>query len=315
MHQFTPLTPDALNNLFQEVCQNHQKGYFAEAKAGYAVLLENIDSPLLHYNLGLVHFELREIEAALSSFARAHAGNPTDQDTLFNLALCQKECGLFDDALSSYLKLIDLEPNHLDAIYNLAGCYRATRQDDQAIEQYLQVLQIDHGHQPAISNLAYMYQLTGDTANAIRYYRRLIELNPQREGARHMLSALLGDTADAPPESYVRELFDNYSDHYEQSLVVNLEYHVPRSLRDMLFSLPDCPHYFREGIDLGCGTGLSGEAFSDLIIHLDGVDLSAKMIALAAKKDIYRDLFVDNMTTALTRNKRNYDFVLAAVQP
>jgi len=312
MHQSKSHTPDELNELFQQACKAHQEGHLAEAKSGYITLLEYVDAPLLHYNIGLVHFELHDLHNALASFANAHAGNPTDSDTLFNLALCQKECGLFDDACTTYQKLIEIEPNHLDAIYNLAGCYRATRQDELAIDQYRQLLLQQPEHQSALSNLAYMYQLTGDTANAIRYYRRLVELDPEREGARHMLAALLGDTFDAPPESYVRDLFDSYSDHYEQSLVVNLEYHVPLSLREMLANLPGCPQHFNEGIDLGCGTGLSGESFRDIVRYLDGVDLSAKMIAIAAKKNIYRDLFVDNIATALTRNNRCYDFVLAA---
>ncbi|SHO45848.1 tetratricopeptide repeat protein [Desulfopila aestuarii] len=312
MHQSPPLTPEELNDLFQQACKDHQQGHLAEAKSGYMTLLEYVDAPLLHYNMGLVHFELHDFQDALSSFAKAHAGNPFDSDTLFNLALCQRECGLFDDACTSYHKLIDIEPDHVDAIYNLASCYRATRQDEMAINQYRQLLQQQPEHQSALSNLAYMYQLTGDTENAIRYYRRLLELDPERESARHMLAALLGDTFDAPSESYVRDLFDSYSDHYEQSLVVNLEYHVPLSLREVLVNLPDCPQHFNEGIDLGCGTGLSGESFRDIVEHLDGVDLSAKMIAIAEKKNIYRDLYVDNIATALTRIDRQYDFVLAA---
>lgn len=312
MHQVTSPTPEQLNDLFHEACRHHQDGDLAEAKAGYRTLLDYVDAPLLHYNLGLIYFALHDTEDALASFAKAHAGNPTDSDTLFNLALCQKECGLFEDACTSYLKLIAIEPHHIDAIYNLAGCYRATRQDELAIDQYRLLLQQQPTHHSALSNLAYMYQLTGDTANAIRYYRRLVELDPDREGAKHMLAALLGDTFDAPPESYVRDLFDSYSDHYEQSLVVNLEYHVPLSLREMLTGLPGCPQHFHEGIDLGCGTGLSGESFGDIVDHLDGVDLSAKMIAIAAQKNIYRKLYLDNIATALTRNNRSYDFVLAA---
>ena len=46
-------------------------------------------------------------------------------------------------------------------------------------------------------------------------------------------------------------------------------------------------------LDLGCGTGLAGEAFLDLAHRLDGVDLSPLMIARARKHcGIYDDLVI-----------------------
>ena len=40
-------------------------------------------------------------------------------------------------------------------------------------------------------------------------------------------------------------------------------------------------------LDLGCGTGLAGEAFRPHVDWLEGVDLSPGMIAQARKKTIY----------------------------
>lgn len=45
-------------------------------------------------------------------------------------------------------------------------------------------------------------------------------------------------------------------------------------------------------LDLGCGTGLSGEALQGVgFKEIDGYDFSEGMLVLARKKDSYRELF------------------------
>lgn len=312
MDNSSSLTPEVIHSLFQSACQFHQEGRFEEAKSVYLQLLEHIDAPLLHYNLGLIYHSTQETELACDCFEHAHAGNPEDTDSLFNLALCQKNCGKFAKATESYLKLLDFDPHNIDALYNLAGCYREQRKDEQAIALYLKVLQLAPEHHSATSNLAYMYQLTDNTEQAIRYYQKLLELAPDNEAAGHMLASLLGTSSLAPPESYVRNLFNNYSDHYEESLVKNLQYDVPLQLRQHFNTLQVNTKSFKYGIDIGCGTGLSGLAFKDIVTVLDGVDISEKMIALAEGKCIYRSLVVSSIASALRQTVQTYDFVIAA---
>lgn len=312
MDTATLLTPEVINDLFQSACQLHQDGRLDEAKAIYHELLDHIDAPLLHYNLGLIYYAQEEMGSALACFEHALAGNPEDTDSLFNLALCQKNCGRLEEASRSFMKLLDQDPNNVDTLYNLASCQRERRNDEEAIALYLKVLELAPDHRSATSNLAYMYQLTDDTARAIHYYQKLLELTPGHAAAKHMLASLLGNTPDSPPESYVRDIFDNYSDHYEESLVKNLQYNVPEQLRKHFNQLPNVPARFSHGIDLGCGTGLSGIAFNDIITILDGVDLSEKMLALAKEKQIYHSLVVGNISDALKGTNSTYDFAIAA---
>lgn len=67
-----------------------------------------------------------------------------------------------------------------------------------------------------------------------------------------------------------------------------------------------------QGLDLGCGTGLGGQAFSGWVDRLDGIDLSPKMIALAKKKAIYRELIPESIAAYLQRTKDRFDFYLAS---
>ena len=63
------------------------------------------------------------------------------------------------------------------------------------------------------------------------------------------------------PEAYIRHLFDQFSATYDHTMVHDLDYRAPQilwSLAEMLMIGLDGP---LEILDLGCGTGLAGEAF------------------------------------------------------
>lgn len=313
MSDLPPLTDEELSSLFQQACSHHQEGRLPEAKVHYLHLLQYFEIPPLCYNLGLVHYQLDELPEALACFSRAHAGAPDDPDCLFNLALCQKACGHPEEAVVSYCRLLEFDGDNIDALYNLAGCHRVLHHADQAIDLYNRVLALEPNHEAATSNLAYTYQLTGQIDLAIRYYSRLVDLNPSRPGARHMLAALQGETPeDKPAASYISGLFDSFSDHYEHSLVTQLEYSVPALLAELAKGNHGLSNLFCHGLDLGCGTGLSGQAFAAVTKRLDGVDLSPKMLDIARSKQLYHQLASGDIITFLRGTRDRYDLFVAA---
>jgi len=312
MHSSQAPSHDELQRRFSEACLLHQQGSLSEAKSIYIELFELTQSPLLLYNLGLIHHEEGSLAIALQCFETAAEAMPEDPDCLFNLALCLKACDRLEDSVTIYNKVVSLDSENSDAVYNLASVYRELKDYEQAISCYLRVLERVPDHISAVNNLAYVYQLAGDTEQAAQTYQRLLELDPEHEAAQHMLSAITGTTPDSSPDSYVREVFDNYSERYEQSLTQELQYNVPEKLRHMFESLPDTPAGFQHGFDLGCGTGLGAQPFVDIVQAFDGVDLSQKMIDIAASKEIYSTLFTNNICEALRATSTIYDFLLAA---
>jgi predicted TPR repeat methyltransferase len=310
-----PLQPstEEMNRLFTEAGEYHRNGLLDAAGSSYLRLLEYFpEAPLLHFNLGLVYYEQGEYESGRDAFARAADLSPEDMDILFNLGLTQKKTGDVDEAILSYKRIIEAEPKSIDALYNLAGCYKDIGRNEKAIETYLEVLLIDPAHLSAAGNLAFVYHLNGESAQAIRYYQRVLELNPDHQSAKHMLVSLSGNGTASPPESYVKDVFDNYSPHYEKSLVIELEYCVPTTMRELVDKNSGWKNRYAHGLDLGCGTGLGGQAFYDMVEILDGIDLSEKMIAIAAAKEIYRDLHAGNIINFLGSTSERYDFYLAA---
>jgi predicted TPR repeat methyltransferase len=65
-------------------------------------------------------------------------------------------------------------------------------------------------------------------------------------------------------------------------------------------------------LDLGCGTGFVGEIFADIVNHKTGVDLSPKMIEVAAAKNIYDHFAVAAITDFLEKDTATYDLIIAA---
>jgi predicted TPR repeat methyltransferase len=64
-------------------------------------------------------------------------------------------------------------------------------------------------------------------------------------------------------------------------------------------------------LDLGCGTGLSGQAVRGLARWLVGVDLSPAMIDRAHKRAVYDVLHVAEITAFLGRDDDAFDLVMA----
>lgn len=152
----------------------------------------------------------------------------------------------------------------------------------------------------------------GDLAAAAKAYARALEIVPDNDGIRHMVAALGGGQAPARAnDTYVQALFDGFAQRFDQSLGM-LGYDAPRLIAETVAAtLAPAPQSLAV-LDLGCGTGLSGLPFRDFARRLDGVDLSAGMLAKAAERRLYDDLAQAEIGTHLAAIGRRYDLIVAA---
>jgi predicted TPR repeat methyltransferase len=89
-----------------------------------------------------------------------------------------------------------------------------------------------------------------------------------------------------------------------------LKYRTPAFLRDAVTRFAPAPSL--DILDLGCGTGLSGETFRPHARTLIGVDISAKMLEIARQRHIYNNLVCGDLVEFLEAQGRNFDLVVAA---
>ncbi len=137
----------------------------------------------------------------------------------------------------------------------------------------------------------------GDIDGAARAYADVLRIDPDDRGGASVRLAAIG-RGPAPlraPEAYVETLFDQHAEVFDAMLVDQLGYRTPEDLRAALQGRGP----FARLLDLGCGTGLTGAALSDLTGHRTGVDISEGMVAIAHEKDLYDDLYVGEIEAFL----------------
>lgn len=122
----------------------------------------------------------------------------------------------------------------------------------------------------------------------------------------------IGDPSTAMSQAYVRALFDEYAPRFERHLVEDLGYCAPQLLLDTLDVVSGLSKQYDVALDLGCGTGLTGDVLRARVGTLVGVDLSPAMLALARRKNIYDRLVEDDLVVFLDREPGNSaDLVMA----
>ena len=128
---------------------------------------------------------------------------------------------------------------------------------------------------------------------------------------QHMLNALTGNTSAEPPKEYVENLFDDYAERFDDSLIKQLEYKLPFLMKELILKLDPVRKTFEKVIDLGCGTGLTGKELRDIGNNLTGIDISRNMVAKAEERQVYDRLIVGDIVNILSSSKEKYDLFIA----
>ena len=298
------------------------------------------------FNLGNIYKDLGHAQAAEHAYLNATSVEPNNAEYFYVLADMLDSIGEGARAVEYYERAVELEPDDAALQLELGTCYQGQNQLDAAVSHYHAALALDPALAPAHNNLGGIYQAQGDmekagacyrhaiksdpelaeahrnyaavleiqgeTASALHHYREALRINPAYDEVTFKIAALNGDGAPATaPSEYVAGLFDQYAEEFDHHLTETLGYRTPQLLREMFDRLAEEPGLIRI-LDLGCGTGLSGEAFKDCASYMAGVDLSSRMIDKAEARGIYNELQCGDVIEALKRDTPAWDLLLAA---
>ncbi len=161
-------------------------------------------------------------------------------------------------------------------------------------------------------NRALALEKAGDIDAAVKAYEDVLAIDPEDHGGAAVRIASMGrgETPPKAPDAYVETLFDQQAEAFEDILVEQLGYAVPMIVRQRLQALQLGP--FKRMLDLGCGTGLTGEALRDMVDDITGMDLSENMVEIAHEKDIYETLYVAEVEDFLEDNDDDaFDLITA----
>ncbi len=141
-------------------------------------------------------------------------------------------------------------------------------------------------------NRALDLEKAGELDQAAEAYREVLRLDPDDRGGASVRLASMGrgEVPQKAPDAYVAALFDQHADVFESILIDQLGYCVPMMVGESLARLG--AGEFSRMLDIGCGTGLSGEVLFDQAETLVGLDISQNMVEIAHEKEVYDDLYV-----------------------
>ena len=263
-----------------------------------------------HYNLGVTLKELGKLEEAEASYKQAIALKPGYAEAHSNLGATLQELGRLDESETSFTQAMSLTPDYAESFYNLGITLQELGRLDEAEASYNQAIALKPDYAEAHSNLGKTFKDLGRLDEAEASYTQAIALKPDYPSAKHMLAALTGEQTATAPQDYVEGLFDNFAAKFESSLVDNLAYKIPKVIAEMIRK--DSKFGLLGSImDLGCGTGLFGMEIKQFCEHLEGIDLSRKMLDKVKEKNVYNKLIKQDIVGYLSNAILNFDYFIS----
>ncbi len=244
-----------------------------------------------------------EAVSLLEANAAAGRGGLLAGTTLVHARLATKDVS---GALALARELASLNPDRAEAVLALGEALRISDALPAAIAEFNRALRIDPSLGEARLALASAWLDAGEPEKAEVALDALAD-SPEQNALQKRASDMRAQTRS--DSGYVRHLFDQFSANYDEGMRGQLRYAAPEILRE-LFAMVMPGRTNLAILDLGCGTGLCGEAFIDVAARLDGIDLSPQMIEKARAKKIYSALTVGDMEESGAVGV--YDLVVAA---
>jgi predicted TPR repeat methyltransferase len=289
-----------------------ESGHAAQAEQCFLSSLELLPRRISTLvNLAAARIDLGRPQDALLAIDEVLALEPDNLDAWFHRGTA---CGLLDrneDALASFERLLSVEDGIAEPWLRHGQVLQSLKRPEEALASYDRALAIDPALAAAWTNRGGILQELRRFDQAAEAFRQALASGGDPELNRYYLASV-GGTGAPPgaPASYVRTLFDDYADQFDEHLVKVLGYRAHTALAGHLAEV--APRRFRSALDLGCGTGLCAPQVAQLADRLTGVDLSRQMLDRAAARRLYQRLVQADITQHLQETSDSHDLVLAA---
>ena len=262
-----------------------------------------------HNNLGIALQEMGMWEEAKESFKNALTFRSNYAEAHNNLGNVLQEMGMWEEAEASLRQALTLDSNFSIAHNSLGVALQKMYRLGEAEVCYRKAIALKSDNVSAQSNLGKLLQKSERFDEATELYTKVLEIKPGHAEASHMLAALTGETTPKAPRDYVKQLFDEYAPKFEDSLVHNLDYKIPNVICEMIMK-HNVLDSLGSVLDLGCGTGLLGKEIKQFCEHLEGVDLSDRMLDGARGKNVYDKLTNSDIADYLLKEDLDFDYFI-----
>ena len=286
-HQITPNVPEILETLAELfMLTNKEK---EAIKIFEQILCLNPNSVPALINLANHATQLRDYPQAERYYKQALDLSPHDLDAHFNYANMLYRQNRIPEALEEYRAAVIINPNRYEISNNLGLIQKDLGEYEEALGLFFNAFFKNPTSEDIALNIVETLTLLyhQDKDKAIKIAQNWQDKVPNNIFAQQINAALNGETSENN-QIYIQKLFDHFADNYEMVLR-RIGYLTPRKLRDITSDVKGTL------VDLGCGTGLVGEAYQAALTKLIGVDISEKSLTQARNKGIYQELIKDDI--------------------
>lgn len=274
--------------------------------------------------LGRIRNDQRRMADAERAFRAAVALDPGSLDAHHRLAALLEAQGRWFDADRELRAAIAARPDAPAGHHRLGqflvdrpkGGRRRVQEGEGHFRQAL-ALALEAGDEALLPDLfhdlAQTLYLLDRHDEAADVCRQWLARQPDAAVARHMLASFSHtDVPARASDDYVRKVFDDFADKFDDRLVKDLQYRAPQLLVAAMAARVGEPAGTLDVLDAGCGTGLSAPLLRPFARRLVGVDLSPGMVEKARLRGGYDQLEVAELTAYLRYNPAAFDVVLSA---
>lgn len=264
-----------------------------------------------YYNLGVVQAALGDVAAAETSYRAALKAAPKMAQAANNLANLILARGDHKQAAGLLEQVVAHYPDFAEGWCSHGRALMVTQKLDEAAQALERALTLREHFPAAWENLGDVRKQQGRIEDALQAFDRALEQDPGNERLEFKRALVRGDSPQRPPDGYVRDLFDNMANTFETHLVQGLGYRLPFELESHLQGVLTAVDTL-DVLDLGCGSGLAGMHLKPWAKRLVGVDLSPRILQVAATREIYDELIEAPLQDVLAGSDDNsWDLVVA----
>jgi predicted TPR repeat methyltransferase len=288
-----------------------QLNRFAEAERFARKAIERVpNSAESSQTLGEALAGLGRHDEAMESFRRAVAIKPDFALPHYSLGMTLGQLERFEEAIDELRAALRLRKDYFEALSAMGTMLIGKRQLEEAVQTLREALRLRPDHLDTHIELARALEVARRFPEAAEQFREILKLTPDNPNLKFHIAALSGKEAPpAVPASLVTTLFERHADSFDEHLLEQLEYRVPRRLHEAVVAAGAGTNL--DVLDLGCGTGLCGVLLRPMARKLIGVDLSPAMLAKARERNLYDGLEVADVTATLRAAPSKYDLLVA----
>lgn len=329
------------------------KKYELSAQFAKQALMIKEDNVSALMNLGNVAYAEGDFALALEFYEKMYEINSNSYNAIVNIANTCYNLGQYLKAIEFAQMAIQKRPSHAAPYIVMGNCYAELMKTEEAAGLLKKATEIEPNSEWLSNSIAALYQKSGNWKQALHYAWRAMALKGNKVTADDLINFgyLLYEAEDggnpvvlekymerweeAFPDNpivcyvcsalrheqnvaqtdltYVKNLFDGFASSFD-GILSELEYRVPEYIALLLKDTLKTKLFKKRRIlDLGCGTGLCGEAVKAYFPNEEffGVDISENMLAEAGKKCVYKELYADDILSFLKENTELYHAVIA----